>query len=439
MASLLPLSVAVLTHVYTPEAYKQKRTPPTPPTPPTYSSLCCLLLLHSEALLLTSLFCGFVRSVLVRISARRQRSVVVSTHPLHMLLCFFTLHHVQAAEGTPLCAKFPFPHTHHGRYLQHSTNTSTTHPSKKMAFLLALLATQSAASTAPLPPGVDVLSEVTTGFNINASNTTINVDAGLVSLVSGIADTQTTYLQRVVLNLTAPAGVDKILPFNLTLFTDDKMGQLMTVDPTNDTVLTVAIGSEYAPAADMYFLVSAPVWTDPNPVFSYSMRVFTRYVPKSGPAGVNLELSEAAIDNAVSPLKPVSAGSNGSVTMGSKLTDFYMGVMHCGASEAVHFTVTAGEADAISSNVVYTAGSAAQGTVTFVSQCEKGKILLITGQPGSSFSWFATSDSGSNSLSVYAIAGIAVGCLVVVAAVVCGALCLSKSKRNNDELMSLNK
>ena len=144
-----------------------------------------------------------------------------------------------------------------------------------MAFLLALLATQSAASTAPLPPGVDVLSEVTTGFNINSSNPSIQLDVGdLVSMVSGdIADTQTTYLQHVVLNLTAPAGVDKIPAFNLTLYTDDTVGQPMTVDPTNDTVLIVAVGSEYAPGADMYFQVSAPVWTDPSPVFSYSMRV----------------------------------------------------------------------------------------------------------------------------------------------------------------------
>ena len=121
--------------------------------------------------------------------------------------------------------------------------------------------------------------------------------------------------------------------------------------------------------------------------------------------------------------------------------DFYMGVMHCGASEAVHFTVTAGEVDAVSSNVVYTAASAAQGTVTFASQCEKGKILVISGQPGSSFSWSgpATSDSGSSSLSAGVIAAIAVGGLVVVAAVVCGVLYMSKSKRNNDELMSLNK
>ena len=287
-----------------------------------------------------------------------------------------------------------------------------------------------------------MLSEVTTGFNINVSNPSIQLDVGdLVSMVSGdIANTQTTYLQHVVLNLTAPAGVDKIPPFNLTLYTDDKVGQPMTVDPTNDTVLIVAVGSEYAPGADMYFQVSAPVWTDPSPVFSYSMRVFTRYVPKSGPAGVSLELSEDAIEKAAAPLKPVSAGSTGSVTVGSKLTDFYMGVMHCGASEAVHFTVTAGAVNAVSSNVVYTSASAAQGTVTFASQCEKGKILLITGQPGSSFSWSGPATSGgSSSLSAGVIAAIAVGGLVVVAAVVCGVLYMSKSKRNNDELTSLNK
>ena len=351
-----------------------------------------------------------------------------------------------ALRKVPL-SPFPHPHPHPQVFAaQTQTQTQTEAPhtlQKKMAFLLALLATQSAASTAPLPPGVDVLSEVTTGFNINSSNPSIQLDVGdLVSMVSGdIADTQTTYLQHVVLNLTAPAGVDKIPAFNLTLYTDDTVGQPMTVDPTNDTVLIVAVGSEYAPGADMYFQVSAPVWTDPSPVFSYSMRVFTRYVPKSGPAGVSLELSEDAIDKAAAPLKPVSAGSTGSVTVGSKLMDFYMGVMHCGASEAVHFTVTAGEVDAVSSNVVYTAASAAQGTVTFASQCEKGKILVISGQPGSSFSWSgpATSDSGSSSLSAGVIAAIAVGGLVVVAAVVCGVLYMSKSKRNNDELMSLNK
>ena len=54
------------------------------PTPPTYLPLFCAssLLLHSKALLLTSLFCGFVRSVLVRISARRQHSVVCQ-HLMH--------------------------------------------------------------------------------------------------------------------------------------------------------------------------------------------------------------------------------------------------------------------------------------------------------------------------------------------------------------------
>ena len=117
---------------------------------------------------------------------------------------------MQADKGTPLCAKFPFPPHTHTTAQVFATQTQTPHTLQmKMAFLLALLATQSAASTAPLPPGVDVLSGVTTGFNINSSNTNIQLAvSSLTSLMSGdIADTQTTYLQHVVLNLTAPAGV----------------------------------------------------------------------------------------------------------------------------------------------------------------------------------------------------------------------------------------